>query len=120
MAFKLYKNCSIDSLHCPSRSFEILISACRNIFCDQFDQVKHKPGVLHHLLESCLLQLNELSSSGFLRLDCAVCCKDTVQRAMALFLRIMLHHKLKVDNRATVKVTKAQRRNRKAIKVLHQ
>lgn len=77
-------------------------------------------GVQRNLRESGFSQINDLFLSGMLHLDSAVCCKDSVEKAIALFLRTTIYHKLKIANRSMAKATGVQRRNRKAMKVVHQ
>jgi hypothetical protein len=94
------------------------MSACRNIFSDKFDQLKHEMGVQRRLREECFAKLDEFVAAGILDLNFADCYKDTVHKAIALFLRVMIHHKIKVLNRGISKSTSVKR-NRKAMKVLH-
>jgi len=50
------------------------------------------------------------------------CAKETVQKSVALFIKILLYHKVKVLNRemtSSGSVDKAGKKNRKAMKVMH-
>jgi hypothetical protein len=96
---KLNKNRSFRCLHCPSSSFEFQFPR-ENIFCTEFDSVKQKVGIHRRLLTSCRSKLAELCASGVVNVESAVCCRNTVLRGTAPFLRIMIYHSVKAENRS--------------------
>jgi hypothetical protein len=92
------------------------MQTCRDLFVAKFDEVKHTSGVLKQLYDTCLAKLDGLEKNEMKICECST---STVNRGISLFLRIILYHKLKVTNRNMAKAVNVQRRNRKAIKVLH-
>jgi len=114
--FKLYDGYKSNSLHVPSQFAVLLFSQCRDVFVKQFDKVMCGSDVLYNLFERCIDCISEMSKSLT-----EPCVQETVKKSVALFLRILVYHKVKVINRDMSCKTnkKTGKRNRKALKIVH-
>lgn len=117
--FKLYKHCIDESLHRPSDVVMNLLTVCYNKFIENFDSVKHTTAVFSKLHDSCVTKLNEVCEDVGFHSSCGSCMKDTLNKCIVLFLKVVLHHKVKVITRTLLETTKQSRKNRKAMKVTH-
>ena len=117
--FKLYDGYSRSSLHTPSDLSVRMLCECRDVFVNKFDEVMCGNTVLYDLymcsLDAVLPLLCSVSISE-------ICMNEAIQKAVALFLRILLYHKVKMLNRSISHkpTTSSGKRNRKAKKVLHE
>jgi len=114
--FKLYEGCKKTSLHVPSATAVMLFSECRKMFVENIGKLMSGNGVFQSLFHICIEHVNKI-----LVMQCP-CATETVQKSVALFIKILLYHKVKVLNRemtSSGSVDKAGKKNRKAMKVMH-
>lgn len=90
-----------------------------NIFADNFSKLMFGPCVFQMLFQMCLEHATDILS---FRDMSSTCLKESVEKSVALFLRILLYHKVKVLNRELTSGNSADKpgkKNRKAMKVMH-
>ena len=114
--FKLYEGYSSSSLHMPSDFSVRLFCKCRDIFVNKVDEVMCRNTVLYDLYMCSLDAIFPLMSSVSIS---EICMNEVIQKGVALFLRILLYHKVKMLNRSISCTTSSGKRNRKAQKVVH-
>ena len=119
--FKLYDGLKSTSLHTPSDFAVRMFTACRQIFVSQFSTVMCGNSVLHTLYQLCMTAVQGLLGSTVVS---DTCMHEGISKAVALFLRILLYHKVKVLSRDMSSKSNTcagnKKRNRKAMKVVHE
>lgn len=118
--FKLYDGCRKDSLLTPSEFAIRIFCECRLVFTTHFNELMFGSRVICKLCELCTERVRDIP--GFLQ-DKETCVTETINKSVALFIRVLLYHKVKVLNRemsAPKTEDKPQKRNRKALRVMHE
>ena len=113
--FKLFEHCNMSSLHVPSDVAVHIFAECRHVFAQNVEKLLCGKHVCHHLCELSRARLkdeNLYTATSFVT--------NTVDTCVALFIRVLLYHRIKVINSEFVKGKqgeKPKKRNRKAMKI---
>ena len=114
--FKLYDNCTASSLFSPSQFILDVVQKCQTVFSDTFEQYKHRRGVLGRLFDFCSAEIRKIKAVT----ELSECGTETVDKVIALFLRVLLYHNIKLLNRVPLNKTAGTgKKNRKAHRVMH-
>ena len=121
--FKLYEGCNKNSLCIPSQRALVIFSECRELFACNFSQLMSSSGIIQKLCELCVDRFHALPCNAVMNGTCMI---DTVRKCILFFVRVLFFHKIKLLNRdmsrsknSDEKSETTQKRNRKAMKVLH-
>jgi len=108
--------CLLSSLHVPSDvALHIFAAECRHVFAQNVDKLLCGKHVCHHLCELSRARLKH--ENLYTETSCVT---NTVNTCVALFIRVLLYHRIKVINSEFVKGKegeKPKKRNRKAMKI---
>ena len=112
----MYKHCTADSLHSPSKFMVDVVQACQKKFNETFALSRHRKNILGRMFSLSEAEVGKMPevAEGSL-FDCQV---ETIKKVIGLFLRVLLYHNIKLLNRS-LKNKAAGKRNRKAQKVMH-
>ena len=111
---KVYDHCTASSQCIPSQLTLDVVQKCRTVFHNVFEELKHKQGIFGNLFHMCEAEIGKMTQIAELP-DCRA---DSIVKVVALFLRVLLYHNIKVMNGLMLSKT-VGKRNKKAQKVLH-
>lgn len=111
---KVYDHCIASSLCIPSQLTLDVVQKCQTVFHNAFEELKQKQGIFGNLFRMCEAELGKMTQIA----ELSDCRADSIVKIVALFLRVLLYHNIKVMN-GLMSSKAVGKRNKKAQKVLH-